>query len=102
MVIAGAALVRFHLRNMPLERDEGEYAYVGQLMLHGISPYQLAYSMKLPGTYVFYAAILKIFGQTPAAVHEGLILVNATSIVLVGLLAARLFGQTAALSAAAS
>lgn len=35
----------------PLERDEGEYAYAGQLMLQGIPPYQLAYNMKLPGTY---------------------------------------------------
>jgi len=27
------AAIRFHLRQVPLERDEGEYAYMGQLML---------------------------------------------------------------------
>jgi hypothetical protein len=38
------AAVRFRLRTMPLERDEGEYAYSGQLMLQGIPPYKLAYT----------------------------------------------------------
>ena len=49
---------------MPLERDEGEYAYAGQLMLQLIPPYQLAYNMKLPGIYAAYAVVLKLFGQT--------------------------------------
>jgi hypothetical protein len=44
------SMIRFRLRDMPLERDEGEYAYAGQLLLEGIPPYQLAYNMKLPGT----------------------------------------------------
>ena len=65
VVILFFALIRFHLRECPLERDEGEYAYAGQLMLQGIPPYQLAYSMKLPGTFAAYAVILAIFGQTP-------------------------------------
>jgi len=47
---------RLRLLNFPLERDEGEYAYAGQLMLQGIPPYQLAYNMKFPGTYAAYAA----------------------------------------------
>ena len=33
-----AALVRIRLSDMPLERDEGEYAYAGQLILKGIPP----------------------------------------------------------------
>src|SRR5262249_20001496 len=45
------ALVRLRLADVPLERDEGEYAYAGQLILHGIPPYQQAYNMKFPGTY---------------------------------------------------
>ena len=36
---------------MPLERDEGEYAYIGQLILRGEIPYVAAHSMKLPGVY---------------------------------------------------
>ena len=58
------AVVRVRLRHTPLQRDEGEYAYAGQLMLQGIPPYQLAYNMKLPGTYAAYAGILAVFGHT--------------------------------------
>jgi hypothetical protein len=32
------AAIRYRLRAMPLERDEGEYAYAGQLILQGIPP----------------------------------------------------------------
>lgn len=102
LVIVGFALIRFRLRDMPLERDEGEYAYAGQLLLHGIAPYKLAYTMKLPGTFLAYAAMLAIFGQTSAGVHLGLILVNATTTLLVCLLARKLFGQLAGSVAAAS
>src|SRR5579884_557192 len=94
--------IRFHLRNIPLERDEGEYAYAGQLMLQGIPPYKLTYNMKLPGTYAAYAAILAVFGQTSAGIHLGLMLVNLSTIVVVFLLALRLFGSLAAIVAATS
>ena len=81
----------FHLRQCPLERDEGEYAYAGQLMLQGIPPYQLVYSMKLPGTFAAYSVILALFGQTPGGIHLGLLLVNAATTFLVFLLTRRLF-----------
>jgi hypothetical protein len=87
---------------MPLERDEGEYAYAGQLILQGIPPYQLAYNMKLPGTYAAYAAIMAIFGQSPAGIHAGLLLTNAVMVVLIFLLAKRLFGPVAGLIAGSS
>ena len=102
LVILLIAAIRFRLRAMPLERDEGEYAYAGQLILQGISPYQLAYNMKLPGTYAAYAAIMAVFGQTAAGIHLGLIVVNATCILLVFLIAQRLFDSTAAVVAGAT
>lgn len=94
--------IRWRLREMPLERDEGEYAYSGQLILHGIPPYQLAYNMKLPGTYLAYAAILGMFGETASAVHIGLLLINSCTILLVFFLARKLHGNWAGVSAAAS
>lgn len=101
-VIVLVALTRFHLRTMPLERDEGEFAYSGQLMLQGIPPYALAYSMKLPGTGAAYAAILAVFGQTPAGIHVGLILVNVATVLLIFLLERRLYGNLAGTVAAIS
>ena len=94
--------VRYRLRAMPLERDEGEYAYAGQLLLQGIPPYQLAYTMKLPGTHVAYAALLAAFGQTPEGIRVGLLLVNAATTLLVFYLATELCGTLAGAVAAAS
>lgn len=94
-VIVFFALVRFHLRDIVLERDEGEYAYSGQLILQGIPPYRLAYNMKLPGTYVAYALIMRLFGESESGIHTGLLLINAATSLLVFLLGRRLFGTIA-------
>ena len=99
-IICVAAVIRLRLLDLPLERDEGEYAYAGQLMLQGIPPYQLAYNMKLPGTYAAYALIMALFGQTIRGIHLGLIVANAITIVLVYFLGRRLFGQICGLVAA--
>ena len=102
LVLLATSLIRFRLLEMPLERDEGEYAYSGQLMLEGIPPYQLACNMKLPGTYAAYALLMAVLGQTIAGIHVGLLLVNAAAIVLVALLGRRLFGPASGLAACAA
>ncbi len=101
-VLLFAGFVRFRLLDMPLERDEGEYAYAGQLILQGIPPYELAYNMKLPGTYYAYALGMAVFGQTCAGVHLTLLAANALTIVAVFVLARKLFGVAAGLAACAS
>jgi hypothetical protein len=95
LVVLFFACVRFRLRDMPLERDEGEYAYSGQLMLQGIPPYRYAYNMKLPGTYAAYALIMAIFGQTSGGIHTGLLLMNAATTLLVFAVGRKLFGTFA-------
>jgi 4-amino-4-deoxy-L-arabinose transferase-like glycosyltransferase len=95
LVILFFAVVRWRLRDIALERDEGEYAYCGQLILQGIPPYQLAYNMKLPGTYVGYAAMMTLFGETSSGMHIGLLLMNAATSLLIFLLARKLFGTAA-------
>jgi len=96
------AALRFRLRDAPLERDEGEYAYAGQLILKGIPPYQQAYNMKLPGTYAAYALVLAIFGQSSAGIHLGLIFINAATSLLVFGIAKNLFGNRCAAFAGVS
>src|SRR5208337_2585017 len=102
LVMVAAGLLRWRLLDIPLERDEGEYAYAGQLLLHGIPPYQLACNMKLPGTYAAYAALMAVCGQSIAGIHLGLMLVNWAAILLVFLLGRRLFGTASGLAAAAA
>src|SRR5437016_12571923 len=67
-VFSLTAAVRIRLLGIPLERDEGEYAYAGQPLLQGIPPYELAYTMQFPGTYVAYAITKLVLGQTIAAI----------------------------------
>ena len=102
IVLAFCAGIRWRLRDFPLERDEGEYAYAGQLLLQGIPPYRYAYNVKFPGAYVAYAVVMGIFGQSPAGIHTGIILVNSACGVLLFLLGRRLVSAPFGLVAAAS
>jgi hypothetical protein len=95
VVMVFFAFVRVRLRDVPLERDEGEFAYVGQLMLQGIPPYKIACNMKLPGTYAAYAIIMAVFGETTSGIRDGLILVNVAATILVFLLGKYLYGPLA-------
>lgn len=90
LLVVAASILRSTLLEVPLERDEGEYAYFGQLLLQGIPPWERAYNMKLPGIYVAYAGVLALFGQTTAGIHAGLASVSALSAVLLFLLVRRL------------
>ncbi|HET9251983.1 MAG TPA: glycosyltransferase family 39 protein [Candidatus Eisenbacteria bacterium] len=96
------AAARLKAIDIPLERDEGEYAYGGQLLLQGVPPYAAAYNMKFPGIYAAYAVILAVFGESTRGIHLGLLVVNAASILLVYVLGAWLSGRLAGVIAAAS
>ena len=102
LILLLTCAIRIHLRNIPLERDEGEYAYAGQLMLQGMPPYKLAYNMKLPGTYAAYALIMAVFGQTTEGIRFGVLVVNLATIFFVFLLARRFGGPIAGVAASAS
>jgi len=97
-----AAIVRTRLLQIPLERDEGEYAYAGQLLLQGIPPYGELFNMKFPGTYAAYALIMAIFGQSIAGIHIGFLLCNTAAIVLVFFLGRRLYGVSAGAASSAA
>jgi dolichyl-phosphate-mannose-protein mannosyltransferase len=99
-VLVLVAAVRIRLLNSPLERDEGEYAYAGQLMLQGIPPYELAYNMKFPGTYAAYAFIMALFGETPAGIHFGMIIVTTLTALMLFWLGKKILDATAGIVAA--
>src|SRR5207249_9857864 len=106
-LLLGATLIvvlaaRIRLLGLPLERDEGEYAYTGHLLLDGIPPYQLAYSMKFPGTSIAYAVLMSIFGDSIVGVHVGLILVNLITGGLILFLGQYLYGRHGGIVSAAA
>jgi hypothetical protein len=71
LVMLATAGVRLRLLDIPLDRDEGEYGYVGQLLLQAVPPYTQAYNFKMPGIYAVYALMLAVFGGRPPAFTLG-------------------------------
>ncbi len=92
VILVLVTLVRLRVADVPLERDEGEYAYAAQLILQGIPPYELAYNMKFPGTYYAYALILAVFGETAWGIHIGLMILNLANSLVLFFLIRRFFG----------
>lgn len=93
--------VRVRLLNAPLERDEGEFAYLGQVFLEGTPPYLNSYSMKPPGIFGAYALGMFLFGESRSGIHLGLLIANSCSVVILYFLAKRLFDSWTALTASA-
>jgi hypothetical protein len=86
LLLAIVRAIRWRLLGFPLERDDGEYAYMGRVILEGGSRYGEAANMKWPETCLAYAVTMGIFGQTTVGSHTGLLLVSiASSLLLFGL-----------------
>ena len=99
-IVLSTIILRMRLLNVPLERDEGEYAYIGRLILDGTPPYTEAYNMKFPGIYFIYAGILWLFGETHIAIHFCLLVVNVISMILLFFLARIAYDDWVAAAAA--
>ena len=103
VILGLTCFVRFRFLGVPLERDEGEYAYVAwQLLLNGTLPYTEAISLKLPGIHFVYAIILAIFGETPSSIHLALLFTNIATSFLIFLLGKRFYDRSVGIFAGAS
>jgi len=101
LVLGACAFValRAPLVSLPLERDEGEYAYIAWRMEQGDVPYRDAFDQKPPGIFVAYRLAFALFGRSPEAIRLFLGLWSAvTAGVLYGLVRA-LAGPLAAAGA---
>lgn len=105
LVLAGIVLLvmfaRIRLLELPLERDEGEYAYGAQLLLHGGRLYHDLHTMKWPGMYAAYAILFTVGGENITAIHLGLLLVNLVSAIAIYLIARQFTGRNESLMACA-
>ncbi len=73
---------RINLLEMPLERDEGGFAYIGKMLLQGQDLYTELHDIKLPGLYYTYGIIMSLFGYSAKGIHTGLLLFNLATIIL--------------------
>ncbi len=69
VVLATYALIRIGYKDIPLERDEGAYVYMGRELLKGGVPYVDFFEMKPPGIYYTYALLYAISGGDLAWMH---------------------------------
>jgi 4-amino-4-deoxy-L-arabinose transferase-like glycosyltransferase len=102
LVVLATAGIRVRLASTPLERDEGEYAYAGQMLLRGVPPFAETYNMKMPGIYAAYAGVLAVFGESHRGIHLALLVLNVSTVILLFFLFRRWFDLETAATGAAS
>jgi hypothetical protein len=93
-IFAVGVLLRSQIAAIPLERDEGEYAYIAQRWLNGEIPYKEAFDQKPPGVFAAYAVIQSLFGESPKAIHWGMQLYTLATLTCVFFLGWRLYSFT--------
>ncbi len=85
-------IIRSNFKDLPFERDEGTYSYMGHALLNGKAPYIDFYDMKFPFLFYSYACMVGVFGFTLNGLHAGFMLLNIGSTILAYSLNKRLFG----------
>ncbi len=90
---------RFNLLDMPFERDEGHYSYVGSLVLDGKIPYKDYFDNKPPGFFYIYALLEMIFGRTVAGLHLAFLFINIINSTFVYFITRKLIGINEAMIA---
>jgi hypothetical protein len=92
--------LRAPLMDLPLERDEGDYAYIAWRLAHGEVPYLDWFDQKPPGVYVAYRAALALPGDASVAIRAVAALFSALSSIALFFLVRPLLGPAAATLAA--
>lgn len=93
LVIIFSLLIRLPYLNVPLERDEGGYAYIAWRMEQGELPYKDVFDNKPPLIYFIYLLIFKVFGHSVKAIHCFLLLWVLAEVFLIYKLCRQLFHE---------
>src|SRR5436305_12105278 len=100
LLIVVTLLVRLPLLDVPFERDEGEYAYIGWRLAHGELPYRDWVDQKPPAIFWIYQCALCLPGDPVRAVHLAALFWSAASACALFFLARRFVPQFGALLSA--
>jgi 4-amino-4-deoxy-L-arabinose transferase-like glycosyltransferase len=99
-IILITATVRIPLLSVPLERDEGEYAYIAWRLGHDELPYRDWVDQKPPAIFWIYGAALNLPVDPVRAVHFAALLFSAASACAIFLLGRRFMNDFWAFAAA--
>lgn len=97
LCILGSIFVRLQYLDLPLERDEGEYAYIAWRFNEGTAPYLSAYTMKFPLVHLLYALSFKLLGTSAESARLLLMVVNLASGLLLYSISKRYWNERIAL-----
>ncbi|MEE8573778.1 MAG: glycosyltransferase family 39 protein, partial [Thermodesulfobacteriota bacterium] len=95
LILLGSVLVRLPVIDVPLERDEGEYAYIAWRLEHGEVPYKDIFDQKPPGIFFIYYVTF-LFSDTTSAIHWMVTLYTLITLFLAFCLSRRLTGSQGA------
>lgn len=87
---------RLRLLAIPLDRDEGGFAYMGYHMLRGDRLYTDMLDNKLPGLYLLSGVFTNIFGLNAVSMHLLLLVANVVTAFLFFKLIDRMYDQKTA------
>ncbi|MBK9735175.1 MAG: glycosyltransferase family 39 protein [Saprospiraceae bacterium] len=78
LVVSFVSFLMSRLRylDIPLDRDEGTYLYMGKMFMRGFKPYVDFYEIKPPGIFFAYGIFDLIFGYNNILLHVGLVLMQ--------------------------
>jgi len=92
-------IARLRLLDIPFERDEGVFAYIGRALMGGERLYTDLYDNKLPGLYLVYGLFASIFGVQPTGIHLGALLWQLATLAVLFLWLREVIGRDRALAA---
>jgi 4-amino-4-deoxy-L-arabinose transferase-like glycosyltransferase len=74
-------VIRLNMVNIPLDRDEGIFGYIGQVILDGGLPYRDVFDHKPPVVYYLNALALLFVPPTTAGIHVFLHIYNFLTLI---------------------
>lgn len=96
LILIVLIMFRIFLLDIPLERDEGEYAFIASMEWGEFQPYRDAVCQKPPIIFFIYKLAFLLFGESLFSIRLLLSLFVFLNAVLVFFIARRLFGDLCA------
>ena len=100
LILVATALLHLQYLDIPLERDESWYAYIGKLALNGGKPYLDFYEMKPPMLFYSFALLIGVFGYSATGIHLAAAALAVVNTLFTFLIARKIGGIQAACLAA--